>query len=345
MARVRQTVVAVVHGSDQGAGADVEVYRYDLADAAGHKAVQLLGSWRPQPGELDDADRVKRRVAALQTAPGYSRAPRDRGATGFLTTASERDIASARAMSGGAGSPVFDESYEYQVGEVLLFDAEIDTERLEVDWHTAVPHPSTNPETISCAGPVQRFDGAVIDPHAYRNRSHRVEIRADGSLWPVNEAGEPVTGCSGESNSFDRTHEQERSRSETATRSRPPVDGNDANKGIESLLARRSSRPPTAPKGGSRQALAAIQSRTVALVRAHGPTLVEATKSKLKDPAVQAALRKALLTAVEAGLASKGGGSVKFASAASTAIRVADMVAAAQKSQTRGAAGTSGLSR
>lgn len=486
MARVRQTVVAVVHGSDEGAGADVEVYPYDLADAAGHKAAQLLGSWRPQPGELDDAGRVNKRLHALQTVSGYSQAPGDRAATGFLTKASERNIAWARAMSGGAHGPVYDENYEYEVGEVLLFDAEIDTERLEVDWATAVPHPSVNPETVPYEGQVQRFDGVVIDPPACRSRTHQVKLEADGSMWPFNEAGQLVTGLSdqekidysvadrsqipyrgpllvtvdygtgsgidarlraepadsalrrgtvealapGEGVAF-RAADLEALRMAAGDQQVRITDGagavvgavylveadhnaqlvngsvvfdglgssnavqNDPSIGSLSVtgiagnlrvstsgprfsnsvpavqeqahrpaflggtapsrIPAQSSRfgsateqePITQPaaKRGGRQALAAIQSRTVALVREHGPTLVEATKSKLKDPAVQATLKNAMLTAVEVGLAGKGGASVKFAKAANTAIRVGDMVATAQQSQPGRGLGHSGFSR
>lgn len=516
MARVRQTVVAVVHGSDEGAGVDVEVYPYDLTAAAGGKAGQLLGSWRPQPGELDDVGRVRTRLHALQTVPGQSQAPNARGAAGFLTTASERNIATARAMSGGAGSPVYDERYEYEVGEVLLFDAEIDTDSLTVDWDTAVPHPSTNPQTVACEGQVQRFDGVVIDPQACRSGIHRIKIKVDGSTWPFNEAGQLVTGLGdqekleyaeadrsliphrgpllvtvnygngdgvgarlraepadsalrrgivdvptptegvvfraadlealrlaagdqqgritdatgvtvgavylveadygaqpvngsvvfdglgatnavdsdpsigslsvtgvagnlrvstsgprfatsapgvhtpargsvflggasanrtvAESTPFDNRPEQARITSESTMRARPVPDRDGVNTGSESLLGRHRPSPPPLPKRGGRQALAAIQSRTVALVREHGPTLVEATKSKLKDPAVQATLRNAMLTAVEVGLAGEGG-SVKFARAANTAIRVGDMVATAQKGQQGRDVGPSGLSR
>ncbi|OUS97229.1 hypothetical protein [Rhodococcus sp. NCIMB 12038] len=491
---------------------DVEVYPYDLTSAAGRKAGELLGSWRPQPGELDDADRVITRLHALRTVAGYSRAPGDRSAAGFLTRTSERDIAMARAMSGNAGGPVYDEHYEYEVGEVLLFDAEVDKDRLTVDWATAVPHPSTDPGTLSWEGQVQRVDGVVVDPQACRSGVHRVEVSGDGTVWPFNEAGQIVAGLGdqekadyaeadrsqvphrgpllvtisfgngdggdaklraepaesalrrgtvgvpapGEGVSF-RAADLEALRlaagsqhsritdasgatvsavylveadygaqmangsvvfdalgatsavdrdpsigslsvaevagdlrvstsgsrwvksapargsaflggtasksaaaekgsvgypSEQESTAAGPVaeaaslPGRDGlGKGIGSLLDRRS--PSKSPsKRGGLKALVAMQSRTVALMREHGPTLVEATKSKLKDPAVQAALKKAMLTAVEVGLAGKGGApSTKFARAADTAMRVGDMVATAQKNQHAAGARSSGLSR
>lgn len=494
MARVRQTVVAVVHGSDDGTGAQVEVYPYDPDAAAGRRAQDLLKSWRPQPGELDDPLRVQQRLHALQTAPGYSRNPDDRAAIGFLTRATEGDLLNGRAMSGSANTPVFDARYEYQVGEVLLFDAEVDTDRHEVDWATTVPHPSTNPETVRCSGRVQRIDGVVIDPEACRRRTHLVKIKDDGSHWPFNEAGQLVVGLSDQERrdyaAADRSQIPYRGPllvtvdfggSDGATarlRAEPagaalgrghieqltadegvlfrPADlealrlaagdqqvsltdstgatvgavylveadhGSELNNGsvvfdglgassavdadpsigslsvttvdgvlrvstsghrfanpvatmrdqprgsaflggdvpraesspakasasrdgqrdsLESRLGLESPNWSAAPERGGRKALAAVQSRTASLVRAHGPTVVAATRSKLKDPAVQAVLRKSLMTAVEIGLSGKGGSSMKIAKAASGAMRVGDMVATAQTN--RSAMG-GGLSR
>ncbi|MET3959833.1 hypothetical protein ABIE52_006768 [Rhodococcus sp. OAS809] len=329
MARVRQTVVAVVHGSDEGSGVDVEVYPYDLEAARGRKARQLVASWRPQPGELDDAGQVNARLHALQTVPGYSMAPTERAASGFLTKTNEQNIAFARTMSGDGGCPVYDETYEYQVGEILVFDAEVDIESLTVDWTTAVPHPSTDPETVWCEGPVQRFDGAIVDPGAFRDQMHGVHAAADGTMWPINEAGQRVLGRS--------EPEQEdyaaADRPQSAPTPSPASSGEGLSRGMDSLLGGRGASSTTTGTRSGRQALAAITSRTAVLVKEHGPTLVKATKSKLRDPAIQTALRNAMLTAVEVGLASKGGGAVKFAKAANTAIRVGDMVATTQGSQ------------
>lgn len=510
MARVRQTVVAVVHGSDEGAGVDVEVYPYDLTAAAGRKAGELVASWRPQPGELDDADRVRTRLHALRTVPGHSRAPGDRGAAGFLTRTNERNIAMARAMSGSVGGPVYDERYEYELGEVLLFDAEVDTDSLEVDWGTAVPHPSTDPGTLSWEGSVQRVDGAIVDPQACRSGAHRVEVAADGSVWPINEAGQLVVGLGaqeaadyaeadrsqvphrgpllvtvsfgsgtgedvslraepaasalrrgtvavptagegvafrpadlealrlaagdqhhritdaagatvgavylveadygpqlvngsvvfdglGATSAVDRDpsigslsltgvagdlrvstsgprwanpttapsrgsaflggaaakntaseksslgHAPEKTSAAAGSAAGPGRDG--LGRGIDSVLDRRRSNRMSSKRGG-RKALAAVQSRTVALMREHGPTLVKATKAKLKDPVVQAALKNAMLTAVEVGLAGKSGAPpTKFVRAANTAMRVGDMVATAQRTQPAAGVRSSGLSR
>lgn len=493
MARMRQTVVAVVHGSDDGEGAQVEVYPYTPDAAAGHRAQELLKSWRPQPGELDDPLRVQQRLHALQTVPGYSRNPDDRAAIGFLTRATESEMAWGRAMSGSANDPVFDARYEYQVGEVLLFDAEVDTDRHEVDWASAVPHPSTSPETVQCSGQVQRNDGVVIDPEACRRRTHLVKVKDDGSHWPFNEAGQLVVGLSDQERRdyavADRSQIPNRGpllvtvdfggsdgatarlRAEPAdaalgrgrieqltadegVRFRPAdleavrlaagdqhailtdstgaavgavylvdadhgselkngsvvfdglgassavdadpsigslsvtaVDGvlrvntsghrfanpvatvRDQSRGsaflggdvprvgtspatasaswtgqrdsLESRLGLESPNWTAAPERGGRKALAAVQSRTASLVRAHGPTVVAATRSKLKDPAVQAVLRNSLMTAVEIGLAGKGGNSVKIAKAASTAMRVGDMVATAQTAQSARGGGLS----
>ncbi|MBP2527428.1 hypothetical protein U2G91_26455 (plasmid) [Rhodococcoides fascians] len=483
MARVKQTVVAVVHGNDDGRGVDVEVYPYATESATGRRAQQLLQSWRPQPGELDDSSRVGRRIHALQTAPGHSRNPQDRAAMGFLTRAVEPDLAWARAMSGSTNAPVYDAGYEYEVGEVLLFDAEVDTERLEIDWSTAVPHPSTSPETIPYSGQVERVDGIVIDPEACRERRHLVTMTDEGTLCPFNEAGQLVVGLSDEEKHdyeiADRSQIPHRGpllvtvdfgrpvganprlRAEPADAAigrgaldrLEPTDGvrfrpadlealrlaagdqqvhitdptgatvgavylveadygtelvngsvifdglgasNAADSGLrvnmsgvrfanhaqavgdttrgsaflggsvsssrrqgagavyshttiggreeslESALDLASPNRTADSKSGGRKALAAVQSRTASLVRAHGPTVVAATRSKLKDPAVQAVLRNTLMTAVEIGLAGKGGSSMRIAQAASTAMRVGDMVATAQ---TKHGGSSAGLSR
>ncbi|PZU04639.1 MAG: hypothetical protein DI630_00555 [Gordonia sp. (in: high G+C Gram-positive bacteria)] len=488
MARVRQTVVAVVHGQDGGQGATVEVYPYDPASATGHQARELLASWRPQPGELDNPERVSKRLYPLQTAPGNSKAPHERGASGFVTTAREDDIAWARAMSGEANDLICDVDYEYEIGEVLLFDAEIDTDTLRVEWSSAVPHPSTPPHTVQSLTPVQRHDGVIVDPQACRDRIHLVKVREDGTTWPFNEAGQLVVGLSDQEKldyaGADRSQLPHRGpllvtvdfgasdgtgarlRAEPADIAiargtlkelahdegvmfRPAdleavrraagsqqvalTDPTGATVGavylidadydthrakgsviFDGLGASNLSADPTigqltvadvdgelkvsttgprfayrgpsaeqpargslfigggapsnapaeprrfgttasdghqvpaqssraglqsgqdAPESthGGRKALAAVQSRTAGLVRDHGPTIVAATKSKLKDPAVQATLRKSMLTAVEIGLAGKGGSSVKFAKAASAAMRVGDMVATAQANQT-----------
>lgn len=485
MARVKQTVVAVVHGSDEGAGVDVEVYPYDPAIANGYKAQELLRSWRPQPGELDDRESVNRRVRALQRTPGHSLVPQDRGARGFLTRAREGELTWGRTVSGNSASPIHDASYEYELGEVLLFDAEIDTDTLHIDWNTAVPHPSTDPQTIPHTGLLHRFDGVMLDPEACRQRIHLTKVTPDGTMHPFNEAGQLVTSLTSQEQvdyiNADRTQLPHRGpllitvdfgngdpnaarlraqpadvamRAGTiepiaphqgvafrpadlellrraagdqharitdangstvgavylveadygmpglpgsvvfdalgasdATHSDPSIGSLSVTQVGGQLQVRTSGtrfatanpeRSPvassaflggTAPTRGQRwpadsagyshgpgaggdrrstaqtsagesaqaerKALAAIHSRTAALVREHGPTVVNATKKKLKDPAVQAMLKKSMLTAVEVGLAGKGGSSLKFAKAASTAIRVSDIVATAQSQQLR----------
>lgn len=474
MARVRQTVIAVVHGSDEGSGVDVEVYPYAPEIAAGHRAGELVGSWRPQPGELDDVGRVNARRRTLRTAPGQSPAPGARNAAAFLARASEQNLARARMMSGEARGPIYDERYEYEIGEILLFDAEVDTDSMTVDWETTVPHSSVNPQTVLWDGQIQRFDETIIDPQACRDGTHRIAVSADGTMVPFNEAGQPVTGLSAQEKadyiSADRSQvphrgpllvtldygngygSKPRLRAEPADSairrgtvdmlaagegvafrpadleavrlaageqyspitdatgaavgavylveanygaelsngsvvfdalgatnavagepnigsltvsgvagdlrvsasgsrwtSAPPtptqgaafVGGNTPVTGIETQLDDRPTRRAT-PKRSERKALAAVQSRTASFVREHGPMLVQAAKAKLKDPAVQAILRNALLTAVDVGLAGKGG-TGKFARAASTAVRLNDMVSAAKQNGSSGRSWSPGL--
>lgn len=266
--RRMMTVVAVVHGYDDGEGAMVEVYPYDPSEVGGGKASELMASWRPQPGELDDATAVKGRMAGLRggSEPDRTIGQRPRAAHGFVDVVRESELSAARGASGDNHSRVYDEAYEYEIGEVMLFDAEVDPHKMKVDWSTAREH---------------------VPP----------ELAAP----TLDSAQAPATGESRKT-------------------------------GVSSVLAKGVTPLVAVGAAGGKAAAAAA--------RRHGPAVMSAARTKLADPAVQAQLRTVATTAIEVGLASKGGRGAQVASKAATAMRVGDSVMAARQR-----AGSSGAGR
>ena len=91
-----------------------------------------------------------------------------------------------------------------------------------------------------------------------------------------------------------------------------------------------------------RGALSLATSKATEVAKDRGPDLVAAIKTKFADPKFRQQLRSATLTAIDIGLAGKGGGKmVKAAATASTAMRLADQVSAAKASADKSATGPS----
>lgn len=183
-----RTVIAVSYG-DSGFGQPIscEVFTVDPMISSERLSEAVAGHC-PRPGELDDPRLVRKRYERLQ----------DMG--GRVEAVPSHAIAMAEAATGGAGRQVVDADYAEAIGQVLVFDAEVDDRTGEVDWYTATPTCFTDPLSLPGARGAdpgtdkvyRRLDGALLSTRCLRQRQHLVRVDPDGRFTPVNEFGQSV---------------------------------------------------------------------------------------------------------------------------------------------------------
>lgn len=180
----KKTVVAVSYGdSSFGQPISCEVFTADPAEISTQQLREMIAGHAPQPGELDDPRAVRRRYDRL----------RELGGTVEMVASHEIDM--AERVSGDTGREAFDADYTNQIGQLLVFDAEVDDATGRVDWYTATPNPITNPLRVQMpeGGRLyRRLDGVILSTAHLESGQHDLKVTDEGVYIPVNEFNQPV---------------------------------------------------------------------------------------------------------------------------------------------------------
>lgn len=182
----KKTVVAVSYGDSRlGQPVSCEVFTRDPGSLAPGQLRQEVAGFTPYPGELDNEVAVRARYDRLRRLGGH------------VEAVPSHALDMGERVTGSAGREVTDADYSEQIGQVLVFDAEVDDVTGEVDWYTAMPHPETDPRSLR--GPedgsgrlYRRRDLAILSTSHLDRGQHQVRVEQDGRYTPVNEFDQPV---------------------------------------------------------------------------------------------------------------------------------------------------------